>query len=96
MFGHIDKKSLYIIAGCNGAGKTTASYTILPQILNCKEFVNADEIAKGISPFNSSTVSLTDGNLECIAQKLNKSEEISVKNQEKYKKLGDYYAKIRY
>jgi len=38
------KKILYIISGCNGAGKTTASYTVLPEILNCKEFVNADEI----------------------------------------------------
>jgi len=37
-------KNIYIIAGCNGAGKTTASFTILPEILNCKEFVNADEI----------------------------------------------------
>ncbi len=43
-------KKLYIISGCNGAGKTTASYTILPEILNCKEFVNADEIARGLSP----------------------------------------------
>jgi predicted ABC-type ATPase len=46
-------KNLYIIAGCNGAGKTTAAYNILPQILNCKEFANADEIAKGISPFQT-------------------------------------------
>ena len=38
-------KNLYIISGCNGAGKTTASYTVLPEILECKEFVNADEIA---------------------------------------------------
>lgn len=44
-------KTLYIIAGCNGAGKTTASYTVLPEIWKCKEFVNADEIAKGLSPF---------------------------------------------
>ncbi len=36
-------KILYIIAGCNGAGKTTASFTILPEILECKDFVNADE-----------------------------------------------------
>ena len=41
---------LYIIAGCNGAGKTTASYTILPDMLNCDEFVNSDEIAKRLSP----------------------------------------------
>ena len=38
---------MYIIAGCNGAGKTTASFTVLPEMLDCQEFVNADEIAKG-------------------------------------------------
>lgn len=43
---------LYIIAGCNGAGKTTASMTVLPEALGCREFVNADEIARGLSPFN--------------------------------------------
>jgi len=55
--------NLYIIAGCNGAGKTTASYTVLPEILNCKEFVNADEIAKGISPFQPETVSFHAGRI---------------------------------
>ena len=44
-------KTLYVLAGCNGAGKTTVAYFILPEILQCKEFVNADEIAKGLSPF---------------------------------------------
>lgn len=56
-------KKLYIIAGCNGAGKTTASYTILPEILNCKEFVNADEIAKGISPFQPEKAGIEAGRL---------------------------------
>lgn len=56
-------KNLYIIAGCNGAGKTTASYTILPEILNCKEFVNADEIAKGLSPFQPEKVSFDAGRI---------------------------------
>ena len=37
------EKNLYIIAGCNGAGKTTTSFTILPDVLDCKEFVNADD-----------------------------------------------------
>ena len=50
-------KKLYVIAGCNGAGKTTASFTILPEILDCKEFINADEIARGISPFQPDKVS---------------------------------------
>lgn len=56
-------KNLYIISGCNGAGKTTASYTVLPQILECKEFVNADEIAKGLSPFNPESVAYEAGRL---------------------------------
>lgn len=54
---------LYIIAGCNGAGKTTASYTVLPEMLGCKEFVNADEIAKGLSPFNPESVAIEAGQL---------------------------------
>ena len=56
-------KNLYVIAGCNGAGKTTASFTILPEILNCKEFVNADEIAKGLSPFQPEKVSFEAGRI---------------------------------
>lgn len=55
--------NLYIIAGCNGAGKTTASMTILPEILDCQEFVNADEIAKGLSPFHPEKVSLEAGRI---------------------------------
>lgn len=54
---------LYIIAGCNGAGKTTASYTVLPEMLGCREFVNADEIAKGLSPFNPESVAIEAGRL---------------------------------
>ena len=56
-------KNLYIISGCNGAGKTTASYTVLPEILDCKEFVNADEIARGLSPFNPESVAIEAGRL---------------------------------
>lgn len=32
--------NLYIISGCNGAGKITASFTILPEMLDCEEFIN--------------------------------------------------------
>jgi len=55
--------NLYIIAGCNGAGKTTASFTILPEMLNCNEFVNADSIAAGLSPFNPESVAIEAGRL---------------------------------
>ena len=49
---------LYIISGCNGAGKTTASYTLLPEMLECSQFVNSDEFAKGLSPFNPEQASI--------------------------------------
>lgn len=59
----LDKPILYIIAGPNGAGKTTASFNVLPNLLNCKEFVNADEIAKGLSPFDVESVAIQAGRL---------------------------------
>ena len=69
-------KILYVIAGCNGAGKTTASFTILPDILDCKEFVNADEIAKGLSPFQPEKVSIEAGRIM-----LNRINELIEENQ---------------
>lgn len=69
-------KKLYIIAGCNGAGKTTASFTILPEILDCKEFVNADEIAKGLSPFQPENVSFEAGRIM-----LNRINELLTENE---------------
>tara|TARA_B100000315_G_scaffold260870_2_gene326642 strand:+ start:11564 stop:12139 length:576 start_codon:yes stop_codon:yes gene_type:complete len=56
-------KKMYIIAGPNGAGKTTASYTFLPEIIECNEYVNADEIARGLSPFNADKIGIKAGRL---------------------------------
>ena len=73
-------KNLYIIGGCNGAGKTTASYTILPEILDCREFVNADEIAYGLSPFNPEGVAVEAGRLALmrVAELLERDETFSI------------------
>ena len=60
--------NLYIIAGPNGAGKTTASYTLLPEMLGCTNFVNADEIARGLSPFSESINSETMNERELKAR----------------------------
>ena len=71
---------MYIISGCNGAGKTTASYTVLPEILDCREFVNADEIARGLSPFNPESVAIEAGRLmlQRIEDLLSKDETFSI------------------
>ena len=71
----MNRSNLYIIAGPNGAGKTTASYTLLPNILKCVNFVNADEIARGLSPFDPGLVDLQSARImlmrieELLAQK---------------------------
>ena len=49
---------MFIISGCNGSGKTTASYSVLPEMLELSEFVNSDEFAKGFSPFNPGKASI--------------------------------------
>ena len=74
------RKNLFIISGCNGAGKTTASYTVLPEILDCKEFVNADEIARGLSPFNPESMAIEAGRLMLrrIEELLSRNETFSI------------------
>lgn len=50
--------TLYIISGCNGSGKTTSSYSLLPEMLECRQYVNSDEFAKALSPFDPSAASV--------------------------------------
>lgn len=55
--------NVYIVAGPNGAGKTTFSREFLPQYADCKNFVNADLIAAGLSPFSPESVAIHAGRL---------------------------------
>ena len=54
---------VYIIAGPNGAGKTTFAENFLPDFAHCREFLNADLIAAGLSPFSPETQDLRAGRL---------------------------------
>ncbi len=74
------EKRLYIIAGCNGAGKTTASKRFLPTILNCRQWVNADEIAYGLSPLDPQSVAFQAGRLmlERIQELLSQNETFAI------------------
>jgi predicted ABC-type ATPase len=58
-----DTKQIYIISGPNGAGKTTSAKYLLTKFLDIIEFVNADEIARGLSPFNPRSLDLTASKL---------------------------------
>jgi predicted ABC-type ATPase len=57
------RPNVYIIAGPNGAGKTTFARKFLPNFADSKDFVNADLIAQGISPFSPETVAFRAGRL---------------------------------
>ena len=66
------KPQCYVIAGPNGAGKTTFALKYLPLIASCYDFINADEIAKGLSPLNYEAGLLKAGKLflEALEQKI--------------------------
>jgi predicted ABC-type ATPase len=52
---------VFVIGGPNGAGKTTIAGGLLPEILECDEYVNADAIAKALSPFESDRAAFKAG-----------------------------------
>ncbi len=90
-------KKLYVISGCNGAGKTTASYTILPEILDCREFVNADEIARGLSPFQPEKVNIQAGKLMLsrINKLLNTSDSFAIETTLSTKSYSHFINKAK-
>ena len=70
----VKRSELYVIAGPNGAGKTTFAKKFLPNYVNCRQFVNADLIASGLSPFSPELAALSAGKLL-----IRKIEELAVK-----------------
>lgn len=71
---------LFIISGCNGAGKTTASYTLLPEMLECSQYVNSDEFAKGLAPFDPESAAVQASRLMLLRIKylLKRKEDFSI------------------
>jgi predicted ABC-type ATPase len=67
--------TIYVIAGCNGAGKTTFAREFLPKEVKCLRFFNADEIARGLSPLKPSAGAIRAGRLlleqvdECLRRR---------------------------
>src|ERR1051325_258218 len=70
------KPTIYLIAGCNGAGKTTFAGEFLPKEVKCLRFLNADEIARGLSPLkpSASVVKAARLLLQQIAESLRRRE----------------------
>src|ERR1035438_1425680 len=57
------KPNCYIVAGSNGAGKTTFATEFLPRYAECVNFINPDLIARGLSPFDPNAAMLRAGRL---------------------------------
>lgn len=88
---------LYIIAGCNGAGKTTAANLFLQDVFTTKVFINADSIAVKINPLNPESVAFTAGRmmLEEISELLERSESFAVETTLATKVYFDIIKKAR-
>jgi predicted ABC-type ATPase len=56
-------KRMYILAGCNGAGKSTVAKELIPNVLSAISFVNADEIAFQLSPYHPESVAIQAGRI---------------------------------
>ncbi len=58
-----ENPKIIVIAGCNGAGKSTIAPHLLRDAFGLKNFVNADVIAQGLSAFSPESVSMEAGRL---------------------------------
>lgn len=56
-------KNLFMIGGPNGAGKTTSAFSLMPELIHCEEYVNADAIAASLSPFKPESIGIKAGKL---------------------------------
>ena len=59
----MNNRNVYIIAGPNGSGKTTFAIKFLPEYVKCSNFINADLIAQGLSPFSPGAAAIKAGKL---------------------------------
>ncbi|MFA6174198.1 MAG: zeta toxin family protein [Kiritimatiellales bacterium] len=59
----VSQPTCYVIAGPNGAGKTTFALRYLPEMTGCRNFINADLIADGLSPLNPAGVQMEAGKI---------------------------------
>jgi|SRR3989339_682694 len=59
----VDRKEVYIVGGPNGSGKTTFVKQFLPNYVNVRNFVNADDIAVGLSPLDYASMNMKSGRL---------------------------------
>lgn len=90
------QKKCYILAGPNGAGKTTFANEFLPIEAECLNFINADLIAQGLSPFQPAKMAIEAGRLliERIAECVRKNEsfafETTLSGKGYIKKISDW------
>jgi predicted ABC-type ATPase len=95
---HAKPPTVYVIAGANGAGKTTFASSFLPHFVECNEFLNADLIAAGLSPFAPETQNVRAGRLllerisELVSERVNFSFETTLSGRTYVKLLSDIKA----
>ncbi len=87
------KPTIYLIAGCNGAGKTSFAKEFLPYEVKCLRFYNADEIVRGLSPLDPSAGAIKAGRLLLgeVRDSINRHETFALKHAQRQ----DVYSYLR-
>lgn len=91
-----EKMKCYIFTGPNGSGKTTFANEFLPVEAECLNFINADLIAQGLSPFQPDDVKIKAARLmiqeieECIRRKESFAFETTLSGRGYIKKIKDW------
>jgi predicted ABC-type ATPase len=89
-------KKCYIIAGSNGSGKTTFANEFLPVEAECLNFINADLIAQGLSPFQPNKMAVEAGKLmiqsinECVRKNESFAFETTLSGKGYIKKIKEW------
>lgn len=91
-FSDMNNRNVYIIAGPNGSGKTTFAVKFLPKYVNCPNFVNADLIAHGLSPFSPGAAAIKAGKL--VLEQIHEFEEMRVDFAFETTLSGKLYVKL--
>lgn len=90
-------KNVYVIAGPNGSGKTTFAKKFLPRYVKCSNFVNADLIAQGLSPFSPGAAALKAGKLvlEQISELARAGEDFSFETTLAGRSYADFLKRLK-
>ena len=83
----MEPKQIFMIAGPNGSCKTTIAFSTIPGMKKMEEFLNADEIARGLAPMHPESMAFSQLYSQNIIAKKEINKEVEIKNLDKWETI---------